>query len=80
MNKKMWEERRAAGWKVSDESKALRSQALSGKNRPQHVIDALVDSHKGKPSPLRGTKHSDDVKKRRSDALKEYHRKKRESM
>ena len=80
MNKKMWEERRAAGWKMSDESSALTSQSLAGKKRPQHVIDALTASHKGKPSPLKGTTHSDEVKKRRSDSLKEYHRKKRESM
>lgn len=79
-NKKMWEERKASGWKPSSTSKELISKKLSGKKRPQHVIDALVASRKGIPSPLKGTTHSDDVKKRRSDSLKEYYRKKREAM
>lgn len=77
MNKKMWEARRANGWSMSDEQRDQIGRSVAGKKRPQHVVDALINSHKGKPSPLRGTTHSEEVKKKRSEALKEYHRKKR---
>jgi group I intron endonuclease len=75
-NKKMWAERKANGWQMSDEQRKLIGSSSTGKKRPQHVIDALVESRKGKPSPLKGTTHSDDVKKKRSDSLKEYHKNK----
>jgi len=77
MNKKMWEARRANGWAMSDEQRKLISQSTKGKKQPQHVVDARTKHRKGLPSPLRGTTHSEEVKKKRSEALKEYHRKKR---